>query len=118
MSGGQEGEYSKIRQETVLAARPNSILLRQALSQTPNPQFGQTGKLRGPIAGLQNSFWMSYTSASGSPCEYTMCRSRKKDKKRKNDAQKSSKLTKTAKNPPKSEKEHRENRQNPTAAEM
>jgi hypothetical protein len=52
MSGGQEGEYSKIRQETVLAARPNSNLLRQALSQTPNPQFGQTGKLRGPIGPL------------------------------------------------------------------
>jgi hypothetical protein len=82
----------------------NTIKPKETNGLSSNTQFGQTGKLRGPIAGLQNSFWMSYTSASGSPCEYTVPRTRKNDENRKIGLRKFQKSSKTRKNHPKSEK--------------
>jgi hypothetical protein len=41
----------------------------------------KNGKLGGPIAGLQTSFRMGYTSGDHLRCEYTVSENRKKAKK-------------------------------------
>jgi hypothetical protein len=67
-------------------------------------KVGKSGKLWGPIGPLENYFLMSNSTGSPPACEYTVSRSRKKEKKGKNGFRKFQKSTRTGENRPKSEK--------------
>jgi hypothetical protein len=60
----------------------------------------KSGKLWGPIAGLQLCFLMGYTSGDHLRCEYTVSGNRKNGKNRKNGSRKFSESTNQGKNRP------------------
>jgi hypothetical protein len=79
----------------------DTIRTKETNDLIANPQFGQTVKLGGPIAGLQLCFLMGYTSGDHLRCEYTVSRTPKNAKKGKINPKSDTKLTSQGKNGPK-----------------